>query len=192
MLILEGLNQSFINGQWVQGLSARKYDIVNPYDNAVITTVPLATVAQLRESFELAKDAQSNWGNTSAEERKRILLRAADYLTEHREDIVDVIVQETGGTVLKANIEFQLSLDVLKESVNMVEIIRQTIDVPSTIEGKVNHVRHLPLGVISSISPFNFPMNLSMRTIAPALALGNSVVRPASMLSGRTRFQISG
>lgn len=68
----------------------------------------------------------------------------------------------------------------------MVNEIYHVREIPSNIGGKVNHVYRLPLGVISSISPFNFPFNLSMRTIAPAIALGNSVVHKPDIQVGFT------
>jgi aldehyde dehydrogenase (NAD+) len=182
----EDLNKSFINGEWKDGLSERTYDILNPYDNSVIATVRLATKEQLNESFEIAKKAQKEWAKTSADERKEVLRKAADYLKANREAIVDVVVRETGGTILKANIEVQSSIDEIEESINMADELYKVREVPSIIEGKVNHIYRLPLGVISSISPFNFPMNLSMRTIAPAIALGNSVVHKPDIQVGLT------
>lgn len=180
----EELNQSFINGKWTEGLSDQAYDILNPYDNSVITSVRLATKKQLQESFEIAKKAQKEWAKTSAEERKEILHKAADYLKENRQSIVDIIVRETGGTLFKANVEVHLTLEFLEEAINMADEIYKIREVPSSVEGKVNHIHRLPLGVITSISPFNFPMNLSMRTIAPAIALGNSVVHKPDIQVG--------
>lgn len=77
-----------------------------------------------------------------------------------------------------------LTLEVLEEALNYAGAIHEVREVPSAIEGKVNKIYRLPLGVISSISPFNFPMNLSMRTIAPAIALGNSVVHKPDIQVG--------
>ncbi|CAH0345368.1 MULTISPECIES: aldehyde dehydrogenase family protein [unclassified Bacillus (in: firmicutes)] len=180
----EDLNKSFINGEWTEGLSERTYDILNPYDNSVINTVRLATTKQLEETFETAKQAQKQWAKSSAEERKAVLRKAADYLKDNREAIVDVVVRETGGTIIKGHTEVQVSIDELEEAIIIADELYQVREVPSIVEGKVNHVHRLPLGVISSISPFNFPMNLSMRTIAPAIALGNSVVHKPDIQVG--------
>lgn len=182
----EQWNQSFINGEWVEGESSRIYDILNPYDNSVITSVRLATVQQLHEAFEVANEAQKAWARSSVEERKEVLRKAAEYLQANREAIIDVIVRETGGTLLKANVEFQLAIEILEEALRYADEIQTVREVPSNIEGKVNYIYRLPLGVISSISPFNFPLNLSMRTIAPAIALGNSVVHKPDIQVGLT------
>lgn len=169
------LNKSYINGEWTEGNSSRSYDILNPYDRAVVATVRLASREQLDETFEIAKEAQKAWGNSTVEERRAVLEKAAQYLKEHREEIVHTIVTETGGSVLKANVELHLTLEFLEESIKYADEIFKVKEIPGSAE-KLNHIYKLPLGVISSISPFNFPMNLSMRTIAPAIALGNSVV----------------
>jgi aldehyde dehydrogenase (NAD+) len=182
----EDYNKSFINGRWTEGLSERTYDILNPYDDSVIASVRLATSKQLQETFEMANAAQKEWAQSSAAERIEVIHKAAEYLKANREVIVDVIVRETGGTVLKANVELHLALEVLEEAVHYADEIYKVKEVPSTVEGKVNHIRRLPLGVVASISPFNFPMNLSMRTIAPAIALGNSVVHKPDIQVGLT------
>lgn len=178
------LNKSFINGEWVEGRSGASYEITNPYDDSVITTVQLASRKQVHDAFEVAHKAQKEWGKTSAEERKEVLRKAGQFLRANRDEIVDVIVQETGGTLFKANVELQLTLDFLEAAIGFADEIHQIKEVPGGVEGKINRIYRQPLGVISSISPFNFPMNLSMRTIAPALALGNAVVHKPDIQVG--------
>lgn len=184
MARFEELNKSFINGEWTEGLSERTYDILNPFDRSVVTSVRLATLAQLEDAFEIAKEAQKKWAKSTAEERKEVLRKAAEYLKDNHDEIVDVLVRETGGTVLKGNVEHHLTMEFLEEAINYADEIYKVREVPDHIDGKVNHVHRLPLGVIASISPFNFPMNLSMRTIAPAIALGNSVVHKPDIQVG--------
>jgi aldehyde dehydrogenase (NAD+) len=177
------LNKNYINGEWTEGKSNRTYDILNPYDRSVVASVRLATKEQLEETFEIAKQAQKAWSKSTVEERREVLHKAAQYLNENREEIVNTIVRETGGTLLKANVEHHLTLEFLEESIKYADAIYKVREVPGAPE-KLNHIHRLPLGVISSISPFNFPMNLSMRTIAPAIALGNSVVHKPDIQVG--------
>lgn len=177
------LNKNFINGTWTEGKSDQTYTIVNPYDRSSIATVRLATYEQVVEAFEIANNAQKIWGQTTADIRKEILQRAADYLTQNRDEIVELLVLETGGTILKANIELHLTLEFLNESIKYADELEKVREV-SGLADKIQHIHRLPLGVISSISPFNFPMNLSMRTIAAAIALGNSVVHKPDIQVG--------
>lgn len=172
----KNLNKSFINGEWTEGLSERRYDILNPFDNSIFSDISIATAGQLAETFEYAKEAQKEWAKTTPEERSEVILKAMEFLQNNKDEIVQIIAQETGGTLVKAGVELHLTLEILEEAATITNEIYQVREVPSAMEGKVNHIHRLPLGVISSISPFNFPMNLSMRTIAPAIALGNAVV----------------
>lgn len=183
-LSLGSLNKSYINGEWVEGKSENTYNIVNPYDGSVLTTVRLATIEQVRETFEIAKEAQKSWAKSTAGERKEVIERAIQYLNKHRDEIVSIVSQETGGSILKANVELHLAIEVMEEALKFTDEIYKMKEVPSMSDGKLNHIYKLPLGVISSISPFNFPVNLSMRTIAPAIALGNSVVHKPDIQVG--------
>ncbi|KAA9023654.1 aldehyde dehydrogenase family protein [Niallia endozanthoxylica] len=184
LLSLNSLNKSYINGKWVEGKSQTTYEVVNPYDGSVLTTVRLATVEQVRETFEIAKEAQKRWAKSTAEERKSVIKKAIQYLNENREEIVSIVSQETGGSLLKANVEVHLAIEVMEEALKFTDVIYKVKEIPSMVEDKVNHVYKLPIGVIASISPFNFPVNLSMRTIAPAIALGNSVVHKPDIQVG--------
>ncbi|AOH57068.1 aldehyde dehydrogenase [Peribacillus muralis] len=170
------MNKSYISGEWAEGLTGRTYDILNPFNGSLLSTVSLASSQQVQESFEHAKAAQKEWAKTTPEQRNEILRKAVSYFQENREDIMDVIVRETGGSLIKANAELGLTIEILKEAMTYAHEVNRVHEVPSAVEGKVNRIHRRPLGVISSISPFNFPMNLSVRTIAPAIALGNSVV----------------
>ncbi|MDF2016395.1 aldehyde dehydrogenase family protein [Priestia megaterium] len=190
MQYFERLNKSFINGKWVEGKSSRTYDILEPYDDSVITTVSLATEEQLTETFKIAQTAQKEWAKTSPEQRKNVLQKALEYLKNNHDEIINMIVRESGGTIHKANGELIASCVELEESIQFADKIYNIEEISSSTEGKVNHLYRLPLGVISSITPFNFPMNLGMRTIAPAIALGNSVVHKPDIQTGLTGGQI--
>ncbi|MFD2637544.1 aldehyde dehydrogenase family protein [Piscibacillus salipiscarius] len=170
------LNKSFINGEWVEGQSSRTFNNQNPYNGEELQTIKLATLNQLEDTFLKAKEVQKSWAKTSAEEKKQVLNKVIEFYEQNRDDIIDIITRETGGSVIKANVEVDLTIGLVKEALTMPDELDKVEEVPAGIENRVNRVHKLPLGVITSISPFNFPMNLSMRTIAPAIALGNSVV----------------
>ncbi|WP_338449741.1 aldehyde dehydrogenase family protein [Niallia oryzisoli] len=178
------LTKSYIDGEWVSGDSGRVYQDVNPFDNSVIAEINIASKQQVKRAFEAAQEAQKGWARSSEKERKAVIEKAAQYLKDNREEIVQLVSRETGGTILKANVELHLALEVLEEALNYAGEVGSVCEVPTGTEGKVNQIYRLPLGVISSISPFNFPMNLSMRTIAPAIALGNTIVHKPDIQVG--------
>lgn len=182
----EEFNKSFIDGKWTKGKTGQTFENKNPYDQSLITTFSLASVDQLHRAFETSKEAQKAWGKTKPEERLEILKKANEFLKENREAIVDIISRETGGSFIKANVELDLTIQYLEASFDLVNKVYEKREVHTSMEGKKNYVYRLPLGVITSISPFNFPMNLSMRTIAPALALGNTVVHKPDVQVGLT------
>lgn len=184
MELYEKYNKSFINGEWVEGKSNSVFENVNPYDDSTITTIRLATKEQVQEAFEAAKEAQKAWADSTTNERKEVIQKVINYYKENHEDIVQMIVKETGGTILKANVEVSLTLEVLEEALKYAGELDQVREVPSAIDGKVNKIVRLPLGVVSSISPFNFPVNLSMRSIIPAIALGSTVVHKPDIQVG--------
>src|SRR5699024_1058663 len=112
--------------------------------------------------------------------------RVIDYLKEHKDEITNLISRETGETILKANVEHHLALEVAEEAFNYADRLWEEEEVPGGADGKVNKIYRKPLGVVSSISPFNFPLNLSLRTIIPAIALGSAVVHKPDIQVGIT------
>ncbi len=184
--VFESANKSYINGSWTEGASERTYDILNPFDQSLVAQVRLASLEQVRQAFETARNAQKEWAKSTVEQRKEVIRKAAEYLKDNHDSIVDLIVRETGGSHLKANVEIHLTMGVLEEALHYADEIDQVREVSSGIPGKVNQIYRLPLGVVSSISPFNFPLILSARTIAPAIALGNSVVHKPDIQVGLT------
>ncbi|WP_338448223.1 aldehyde dehydrogenase family protein [Niallia oryzisoli] len=182
----ENLNKSFINGEWVEGKSQRNYEITDPYDNSIITTVRLANVDQVREAFEAAEKAQKEWAKTTPGQKREVLFNAKAFLESNRDEIVQLLIREAGGTVLKSSFELMLALSDLDEALKMVDKTYTPKDYPSVTPGKVNRVYKLPVGVITSIAPFNFPTHVGTRTIFPAIALGNSVVHKPDIQTGIT------
>ncbi|MCG7333673.1 aldehyde dehydrogenase family protein [Sporosarcina sp. ACRSM] len=187
---IKELNKSYIAGQWVEGQSGRVFQNHDPYDGSVLAEVSLANRSQIQVAFEKAKEAQKEWAKTTVEERRDILTKALNYLVEHKDEIVQLIVRETGGTLLKAEVEFSFGISDIHESLKMAEKIYKPKDYPSGTPNKVNRVYRLPLGVITSITPFNFPFNMATRTIFPAIALGNSVVHKPDVQVGFVGGQI--
>src|SRR5699024_4804614 len=99
---------------------------------------------------------------------------------ERKEEIIDWLIKESGSTRLKANIEWGSARGITLEAASM-PARAQGFTANSDIAGKENLVYRQPLGVVGVISPWNFPLHLSQRSVAPAIALGNAVViKPAS------------
>jgi vanillin dehydrogenase len=169
------LNRQYIAGQWRDGRSHKVLVDRNPYDEQVIAEFKQASRADLDEAYRAAQRAQREWAEVNAFQQRDTLERAVDYIAAHHEEIVDIIMDELGGTRLKAEIEISLVRNIIKEAATFP--LRMVGHIyPSTIEGKENRLYRVPAGVVGVISPFNFPFFLTMRSVAPALGAGNGVV----------------
>ena len=169
------LNQQFISGQWRDGKSQKVLSDRNPFNGEIVAQFKLASLADLDEAYRSAASAQKVWAEVNPFEKQRILERAITWVEQNEGDLADVIIEELGGTRLKATIEIYLAKTFIKEASSYP--LRMTGEIlPSMVDGKENRLYRVPAGVVGVISPFNFPFNLSMRSVAPALGAGNGVV----------------
>ncbi len=174
------VSKQFIAGQWRDGAAGTTKQDVNPYDDAVVAEFALASEADLDEAYRAAAEAQKEWAAVGPGKRAAVLRRAAELLEERRAEIVDWLVKESGSTVIKANIEVSLAAGITQEAASFPSRVHGTIH-PSNTPDREMRVYRKPVGVVGVISPWNFPLHLSQRSVAPALALGNAVViKPAS------------
>lgn len=167
--------KSPIGGVWKSGSSNKECVVRNPYNNEVLVTFPYANKADINEAYETAERAQRSWGETSAYERIKVLEKVASIIEEKREEIVELLVEESGSSKLKANVEIDCSIADVKEAakypLQMEGSIRESL-----IPGKENRVYRDPVGVVGAITPWNWPFYLTIRVVAPAIATGNSIV----------------
>lgn len=174
------VDTQFIGGEWREGRSEGVLTDTNPYDDAVVATIRQASVEDLNEAYSTAEVAQREWAAATPAKRAAVIRRAAEIFEERREEIVEWLVKESGSTVLKANIEVSLAAGITHESASFPYRVHGTIH-PSDTPNREMRVYRKALGVVGVISPWNFPLHLSQRSVAPALALGNAVViKPAS------------
>lgn len=177
--IFNEFTKQFIGGEWREGSSQNKYSNINPYDQSELVSIQLASVEDIEEAYQTAKAAQVEWGKTNAFVRSALINKIADAMERNRELLVNILIAESGSTVAKAQAEIDFSVGDIREFASLPIRMKGEI-LPSVIPGKQNRVYRLPVGVVGVISPFNFPLYLSIRAIIPALAAGNSVVvKPA-------------
>ena len=176
----EGFDTMPINGEWRPGRSGQTAVDVNPYTKDDIVTIPLADERDVDDAYRAAAESQHRWAGTRPAERSDVLKRAAGIMEDRREEIVDWLIHESGSTRIKANIEWEFTRAMTLEAATFPCRADGQI-VPNDIPGKESRVYRQPVGVVGMISPWNFPLHLSNRSIAPALALGNTaVIKPAS------------
>ncbi len=165
-------NGKLFLGGWNAAATAR--EIPEPATGAVLTRVGMASPADVTEAARRARAAQSAWVALPYEQRAAIFRKAATIIERETEGMTQWIVRETGCIPPKAGVELHMAVGILNEAAGMVTQ-PSGLMLPSD-GGRISMARRTPHGVVGVISPFNFPLILSIRAVAPALAVGNTVV----------------
>lgn len=161
------------SGQWIPA-TVGKLEVLEPATGHVLTTVGNAAPADVVKAAGDARKAQLSWFAKPYEERAVIFRAAARLIGDNMAELTDWIVRETGSIPPKAQVELNAAIGILHEAAAMLTQPRGLL-LPSN-PGRMSIARRLPHGVVGVISPFNFPLILSIRAVAPALATGNTVV----------------
>lgn len=174
------LHHHYIAGEWRDGTSSHDIVTSNPFTGEKIATFKAASLDDINDSYEALEKAQQEWGLTSPYIISQIIEQAAQIMMHRRDELVDMLVRESGSTVTKANIEVDSCIGVIKMAVEYPFLLETTV-ARSAVPNKLNHIIRKPVGVVTVIGPFNFPMFLAMRSVVTALASGNTVLlKPAS------------
>jgi acyl-CoA reductase-like NAD-dependent aldehyde dehydrogenase len=175
MTTYQELTKNYISGSWRDGTGQSVIDVTNPYNEEHLGTFKTASTDDINEAYESAKKAQKEWEKVNPFERSSIMEKAVQLLEAKRPEFVELLIKESGSTHLKANVELDFVIAITRESASFP--LRMTGEiVPSLVSGKENRLFRKPVGVVGVIGPFNFPMYLAQRSVAPALATGNGVV----------------
>lgn len=176
----EDLHLQYIAGTWREGSAGDVYVDTNPYNGEELARHKLATKADVDEAYAAALAAQPAWAAALPQEREAVLLKAAEIMTARFDELLQWSIRESGSTVVKASFEVGATIDIIKEAASFPYRMHGELR-PSTVPGKEHRIYRKALGVVTVISPWNFAYNLSGRSIATALAVGNAVVlKPAS------------
>lgn len=165
----------YIDGRWQQGAAATPLYVTSPWSGEPVARISAASKADVDSAFTGARRAQPAWAAAIPGARAQIFLEAARVMERRKGEIVDWLVREAGSTLTKASIEWWAVHNSVLEAATL----------PSRVEGRIlwgdypdkeNRIYRRPVGVVGVISPWNWPLHLSTRSVAPALALGNAVV----------------
>ncbi|MFC4535475.1 benzaldehyde dehydrogenase [Sphaerisporangium dianthi] len=154
--------------------AARTRDVVEPATGKTLACVGVADAVDAGLAARAAARAQPGWQDAAPAERAAVLRRAAEVLDRHREEAAGWLIREGGAVPMKAEAEIGAALDELREASALPTRPHGHL-LPSS-PGRASLARRVPLGVVAVITPWNFPLLLALRSVAPALALGNAVV----------------
>ncbi|GGJ08278.1 aldehyde dehydrogenase [Alicyclobacillus cellulosilyticus] len=172
---------NFIGGQWVPAASGRLFAVHNPAEkDQVVAYVQDSDERDVDAAVRAAREALPGWASAPWTERARVLLRLAELLEAHRDELAYTLSAEQGKVLGEARGEVTRAASELRFMAG--EAARLTGEVwPSDMPGGAVSVVREPVGVVAAISPWNFPLVTPVRKIAPALAYGCTVVlKPAS------------
>ena len=175
---------SVLNGTQRIQPQAKIIDVLNPYNQERIAQLACASVQDVKEAIEGAQRTyEATMRKMPAHERSRILRKASIILEERSEQFAQTISLEAGKPINEARGEVMRAIQVLLfASEEAKRLAGEQIPMDSAVGGErqIGIAKRVPLGVIAAITPFNFPLNLALHKIAPAIAVGNTVIlKPA-------------
>ena len=168
--------RNFVDGASVETREGRTSDLVDPTTGEVFAQAPVSDQADIDAAYAAAGKAFETWGNTTPAERQTALLKIADAIEAHAEELIALESQNTGKP---------LALVASEEIPPMVDQIRFFAGAARVLEGRAageymtghtSFIRREPIGVIGQVTPWNYPMMMAVWKYAPAIAAGNTVV----------------
>ncbi len=168
--------QNYIGGKWVASVTGKTYPNINPADTReVVGNFQDSSAEDAMAAVQAAQEAFESWRKTPISQRAKILLAAADHLEVHASDIAKELTLEEGKGLGLARDEVLRSAQTLRfYAIEGQSFTGETF--PNDDDDMLVYTRREPLGVVTVISPWNFPVSIPARKIAPALITGNTVV----------------
>jgi malonate-semialdehyde dehydrogenase (acetylating)/methylmalonate-semialdehyde dehydrogenase len=179
--------QNYINGQFVNAYSTRTLDVISPIDGSLLSTVPMSSSEDLANAVKAAKAAFPAWSRTPIKERVQVFFKYKYLLEKSIKELSDLCSEENGKTYGEALAEIEKCIELTEFACSLPQLVTgEVLEVSKGVECRTEHV---PLGVVASIVPFNFPAMVPNWTIPNAIALGNCMILKPSekvpLCSGR-------
>jgi 1-pyrroline dehydrogenase len=167
--------QQFIGGQWVDSASGETLAVENPADGTVVAHVPASGEADVDRAVDAAEAAFETWSLTTPQTRSLALLKIADILDDHADELGRLESSQTGKPIPAAIDEMAVSSDLFRFFAGACRV-PEGLAVTEDLDGHTSMVRRDPVGVVASIAPWNYPLYMAAWKLGPALATGNTVV----------------
>lgn len=170
--------QNYINGSFINASSKKVIDVISPLDGTLLSIVPLSTSADLDKAVAAAKAAFPNWSKTPIKERVQVFFKYKQLLEKNMQELSKLVQEENGKTYAEAIAEVEKSIELSEFATSLPQLIGgEVLEVSRGVECRIEQV---PLGVVASIVPFNFPSMVPNWTIPNAIALGNCMIMKPS------------
>nr|WP_235529383.1 gamma-aminobutyraldehyde dehydrogenase [Nocardioides sp. Soil774] len=168
--------RNFIGGAYVDGGSGATSEVVNPATGQVVAHAPISGAEEVDAAYEAADRAFGEWGSTTPSERQQALLKIADSIEEHAEELIALESENTGKVkALTASEEIPPMVDQLRFFAGAARVLEGKA-AGEYMAGHTSWIRREPIGVVGQVTPWNYPLLMAVWKIGPALAAGNTVV----------------
>ncbi len=173
---------NFIGGTWVAARDGRTDDVVNPATGEVIATVASSDAADVEAAVAAASAAFAEWSSTTPRHRAEVLHRVAKAVEDDVATLSEIEMRNVGKPRSIIEVEMDLSVDNLRFFGSAARFLEGRA-AGEYLEGRTSYVRRDPLGVVAGIAPWNYPLNMAVWKLGPALAAGNTMVLKPSELT---------
>ncbi|NRF90132.1 NAD-dependent succinate-semialdehyde dehydrogenase [Paenibacillus frigoriresistens] len=179
----------YINGKWCDAQSSQTFEVKNPATGDIVASVAKGDAVDAEAAITAAQSALQAWGKKTAKERYAYMKKAADILRSRADEIAELVTREMGKPVAEAKGELGLAIDYLDwYAEEGKRIYGDTI--PASATNKRIIVIRQPIGVVGAITPWNFPLAMITRKIAPAIAAGCTIVLKAASATPLSAIEI--
>src|SRR5947207_8159209 len=174
------LKKMYIDGQWCAAKDGKTVGVINPATEEVIVEMAFGSKADVKRAIEAAGKAMPAWMKLTAFDRAKVLKKTADLMRERADAIAKTLTMEQGKPLAEAKAEILHSADTFEWFAEEGKRAYGQV-IPNSAPGKRHITLKHPVGVVAASSPWNFPVTLQARKIAPALAAGCTIIcKPAS------------
>ncbi|MEM7109333.1 MAG: NAD-dependent succinate-semialdehyde dehydrogenase [Bacteroidota bacterium] len=172
-------NQAFINGKWVHSNSRKKFDVINPYDGKLLISVADCVTDDAKLAIDGAQGALPEWKAFTAIARSKVLRKWFDLIVENEEDLAKLLTLEQGKPLAEARNEVAYGASFVEWFAEEAKRVYGDTIPGHQVNKRIVVIKE-PVGVVAAITPWNFPIAMITRKVAPALAVGCTVViKPA-------------
>lgn len=172
----------WIDGEWHEPTNT--YDLSSPYNGKLIAKIAKGTPEDIKKAIEGADRTFHSFKKWTAYERAELLYRVVEIMRERKEELAQILVLEAGKPIKAARGEIDRTIATYQFAAEEAKQVRgETVplDAAPGVTNRIGWTKRVPLGVVSAITPFNFPFNLVAHKLGPAFAVGNTVVlKPAN------------
>ena len=189
MSITEHALRNLVGGDLVDAVDGGVREVVNPATGEVIAEVPEGTQADVDRAVAAAKAAFPAWRDTPPGERAHAMLKLANLLEEHGEELCRLESANVGKPMAVAREEMPITVDNVRFFAGAARVMEGR-SAGEYMEGYTSMVRREPIGVVGQIAPWNYPLMMAIWKIGPALATGNTIVLKPSELTPLTALRL--